>query len=55
MPIPAISTVGILLADNIKVAIRINIRTKGNNNKNHDKYGAPALQIKFRIQVQKIT
>ncbi len=31
---------------------KININKKGNNTKNHAIPGAPALQIKFNIQVQ---
>jgi hypothetical protein len=37
---------------NIKVAIRKNIKTNGNNTKIHDTIGAPDLQIRFSNQVQ---
>ena len=38
----------------IIIAININNMINGNNTKNHAITGAPALQIKFKIHVQKI-
>jgi hypothetical protein len=37
---------------NITNAKNTNIKIKGNRTRNHAKFGAPALQIKFNIHVQ---
>jgi hypothetical protein len=38
--------------ETISIEINKNIRMMGNSTKNHAKFGAPALQIKLRTQVQ---
>jgi len=36
----------------INIAIKMKNKIKGNNTKNHAKFGEPERQIRFKIQVQ---
>jgi len=50
-----VRVVGILAELYVKnIIINININKRGNSNKIQDRIGAPALQIRFRIQVHTI-